>query len=309
MSAAPDVIRMLTLVPWLLRRPGVTIGETAAAFRTDEGNIRTELEHLDYCGLPGLGGGDLFDVTVIDDSIWVGMADELTRPMRPTPVESLRLLLIATVAERVVGEEVPALRSAIVKLSAALGVAEGAVDVVEAGPDPTVVTARQAIAEDRCVRFSYRGRLDPGPTARQVEPWRLDLREGAWYLHGFDHVAGGARIFRLDRASEMAVLDEPRTVPVPVQLPEPRYEPGPDDDEVELRLAPAAAWLLDALEPDATIEESGSLTVIMRTGAPEWLARLILMGGGSAEVVRPPAIRELVRSRAEQALRLLDATA
>jgi predicted DNA-binding transcriptional regulator YafY len=308
-KASPDVIRMLTLVPWLLRRPGISLQETAAAFRTDERNIRAELDHLDFCGLPGLGGGALFDVTVIDDRVWIGMADELVRPLRPTPVESLRLLLIAKVAEQVVGDEVPALRSAIVKLAGALGVLEGAVDVIEAGPDIAVVTLRQAIAQDRCVRFSYRGRLDACPQEREVEPWRLDLREGAWYLHGWDRSAAAPRIFRLDRASQVTALDDARTRPVPSGLPEPRYVPGPEDVEVELRLAPQAAWLLDALEPDATIEEAGSLNVRLYTGAPEWLARLILMCGGSAEVIRPPAVRELVRSRAEQALALLEATA
>jgi predicted DNA-binding transcriptional regulator YafY len=309
MRPTPDVIRMLTLVPWLLRRPGITLDETATAFRTDRRNIRAELEHLDFCGLPGLGGGALFDVTVIDDRIWVGMADELSRPMRPTPVESLRLLLIAKVAEQVVGEDIPALRSAIAKLARALGVAEAAVDVVEPGPDEAVVIARRAIAEDRGLRFSYRGRMDAGPVEREVEPWRLDLREGAWYLHGWDRSALAPRIFRLDRAAGMEATDAPRSAPIPAELPEPRYEPGPDDIEVELLLAPEASWLLDALEPDDTLPHAGSLIVRMRTGAPEWLARLVLMCGGSAEVIRPPAVRELVRSRAEQALALLDVTA
>ncbi len=309
MRPTPDVIRMLTLVPWLLRRPGITLDETATAFRTDRRNIRAELEHLDFCGLPGLGGGALFDVTVIDDRIWVGMADELSRPMRPTPVESLRLLLIAKVAEQVVGEDIPALRSAIAKLARALGVAEAAVDVVEPGPDQAVVTARRAIAQDRGLRFSYRGRMDAAPVEREVEPWRLDLREGAWYLHGWDRSALAPRIFRLDRAAGMEPTDAPRSAPIPAELPEPRYEPGPDDIEVELLLAPEASWLLDALEPDDTLPHAGSLIVRLRTGAPEWLARLVLMCGGSAEVVRPPAVRELVRSRAEQALQLLDGTA
>lgn len=306
MRPSPDVVRMLTLVPWLLRRPGISIRETALAFRTDEVNIRAELEHLDFCGLPGLGGGALFDVTVIDDEVWVDMAPELNRPMRPTPIESLRLLLIANVAERIVGGDVPALSSAIAKLGTALGVSPGAIEVVEPGPDGTIVAARRAIAQDRAVRFLYRGRQDAGPAVRSVEPWRLDLREGSWYLHGHDRDADAARIFRLDRATDLEVLPDVRTVPVPLELPVPRYEAGSDDLEIELRLGPAALWLLDAIEPDATISSSDSLIVRLRTGAPEWLVRLVMMCGGSAEVVAPDVIRDLVVRRATEALRLLD---
>jgi proteasome accessory factor C len=295
---------MLTLVPWLLRRPGISIRATALAFRTDEANIRAELEHLDFCGLPGLGGGALFDVTVVDDEVWVAMAPELNRPLRPTPVETLRLLLIANVAERVVGDEVPALRSAIAKLAGALGVSPDAVDVVEPESDGTVAEVRRAISEDRSIRFEYRGRLDPSPTTREVEPWRLDLREGTWYLHAYDREAAGARIFRLDRATGVELTAEPRSVPVPLDLPEPRYQPEAGDLEVELRLEPAAMWLLDAIEPDATLEEPGAIVVRLRTGAPEWLARLVLMCGGAAIVVAPDEVRTLVAARAAQALQL-----
>jgi hypothetical protein len=31
----PDVVRMLTLIPWLLERPGTSLQETAAAFAAD----------------------------------------------------------------------------------------------------------------------------------------------------------------------------------------------------------------------------------------------------------------------------------
>jgi predicted DNA-binding transcriptional regulator YafY len=198
------------------------------------------------------------------------------------------------------------LSSAIVKLAAALGVSPGAIEVVEPGPDGTIVAARRAITQDRAVRFLYRGRQDASPTIRSVEPWRLDLREGSWYLHGHDRDAGAARIFRLDRATDLEVLRDVRIVPVPLELPSPRYEAAPDDLEVELRLEPAALWLLDAIEPDATIDVSGSLIVRLRTGAPEWLVRLVMMCGGSAEVVTPDAVRDLVVRRASDALRRLD---
>lgn len=298
----PDVMRMLTLVPWLIARPGASLDETAAVFATDVVTVRAELEHLDYCGLPGLGGGALFDVTIIGDHVTVRMADELRYPMRPTPHEALRLLLIATAAERVVGVEVPALRSAIEKLHDALGVAEGTVVVLDE-PDDAVQAARTAIAARVRVRFDYRGRADREPAARTVEPWAVELSEGAWYLHGLDADAGAARVFRLDRASGLHAIDEPVTSKAPSDLERPVYVPGEEDLEVQLLLAPSALWLLDAITADSTEEAVDGRTLVrLRTGSPEWFARLVLMAGGAAEVVQPVELRERVRSRAQEAL-------
>ena len=298
----PDVMRMLTLVPWLIERPGASLAETAAAFATDVATVRAELEHLDYCGLPGLGGGALFDVTIIGDHVTVRMADELRYPMRPTPHEALRLLLIATAAERVVGVEVPALRSAIGKLHHALGVAEGTVVVLDE-PDDVVQTARAAIAARVRVRFDYRGRADRAPASRTVEPWAVELSEGAWYLHGLDVDAGAARVFRLDRAAGLHATEEPAASAVPSDLERPAYVPGEEDLEVQLLLSPPGLWLLDAITADATGEASDGRTLVhLRTGSPEWFTRLVLMAGGAAEVVQPVELRERVRSRAQEAL-------
>jgi hypothetical protein len=77
-SAADDVHRMLVLVPWLLERPGAHVDEMADVFATTSDQIRRDLALLDFCGLPGLRGGDLFDVTIINDgdADRVGVGDE-----------------------------------------------------------------------------------------------------------------------------------------------------------------------------------------------------------------------------------------
>ncbi len=306
MSAArtqPDVVRMLTLVPWLLARPGASLAETAASFATDVATVRAELEHLDFCGLPGLGGGALFDVTIVGDHVTVRMADELRYPMRPSAPEALRLLLIASAAERIAGTDVPALRSAIAKLHRALGVPEGAVAVLDAEPDDDVERLRRAIADRVQVRFSYRGRGDEGPTDRIVEPWALEFSEGAWYVHALDTDAGEGRTFRLDRAAGIELTDVPARSQPPAVLESPAYVPSEADVEVELLLQPSAQWLLDAVRPDEVVPlEDGLRRVTLRTGSPEWVARLVLMGAGGAQVLSPAELRERVRSRAQDAL-------
>jgi predicted DNA-binding transcriptional regulator YafY len=302
-SAADDVARMLTLVPWLLERPGASLAETADAFGVDERTIRRDLSHLDFCGLPGLGGGDLFEVELVGDRVVVRMADELRRPLRPTPREALRLVLTVDAVAEALGEELPALRSAVAKVRAALGIPEVVADVLEPGEGRFVAEGRRAVAAGRRVVLAYQGRADDAPQRREIDPWALHVVDGSWYLQGHDHKAGELRTFRLDRVADLEVTDEPASVPAPEVLPPPRYAPGPDDLEVELELTVAARWLLDAVDVDEVADHpDGGARVRLRTDAPSWLARLVLTAGGDAVVVAPPSLQAEVAGLARAAV-------
>jgi proteasome accessory factor C len=303
MSAADDVARMLTLVPWFLERPGASLAEAAEAFGVDQRTIRRDLGHLDFCGLPGLGGGDLFEVEIVADRVVVRMADELRRPLRPTPREALRLVLTVDAVAEAMGEELPALRSAVAKVRAALGIPEVVADVLEPGAGRFVADARRAVATSRHVVLSYQGRADDAPQRREVDPWALHVVDGSWYLQGHDRGAGELRTFRLDRVADLEVTDEPSAIEAPDDLPPPRYAPGPDDLEVVLDLALGARWLLDAVDADEVVErDGGGARVHLRTDAPSWLAKLVLTAGGDAAVVAPASLQHEVVRLAEAAL-------
>ncbi|HSK22093.1 MAG TPA: WYL domain-containing protein [Egicoccus sp.] len=303
MTAAGDVARMLTLVPWLLERPGASVSETAAAFGVSEATIRRDLGHLDFCGLPGLGGGDLFEVDIVGERVVVQMADELKRPLRPTPREALRLVLTVDAVSEALADEVPALRTAVDKVRAALGIPESVADVVEPGANDVVPVLRRAIADERQVRLRYQGRADEQPQWRTVDPWTLQVADGTWYLRAHDVGADGARTFRLDRAIEVEPTEQPRAVPAPEHLPPPGYAPGPDDLEVELALNVAGRWVLDAVAPDEVEERpDGGAVVRLRTDAPGWLARVVLTAGGDARVTAPATLADEVAALADEAL-------
>jgi predicted DNA-binding transcriptional regulator YafY len=302
-SAASDVARMLTLVPWLLERPGASLREAADAFGVDARTIQRDLGHLDFCGLPGLAGGDLFEVDIVGDRVVVRMADELRRPLRPTPREALRLVLTVDAVAEALGEELPALRSAVTKVREALGIPEVVADVLEPGPAGFVADARGAVADRRRLVLHYQGRADGAPQRRELDPWALHVVDGSWYLQGHDHGAGGLRTFRLDRVAALEVTDEPVTVDAPDELPAPSYTPGPGDLEVTLELTVHGRWLLDAVDADEVLErEVGGARVRLRTDAPAWLARLVLTAGGEATVLAPASLREQVAGLATRAL-------
>lgn len=303
MSAAGDVARMLTLVPWLLERPGASVTETATAFGVSEATIRRDLGHLDFCGLPGLGGGDLFEVDIVGERIVVQMADELKRPLRPTPREALRLVLTVDAVSEALADELPALRTAVDKVRAALGIPETVADVVETGANDVVPVLRRVIADQRQVRLLYQGRADEQPQWRTVDPWTLQVADGTWYLRGHDEGAGGPRTYRLDRVVEVEATDQPRVVPPPEHLPPPGYAPGPDDLEVELAVDVGGRWVLDAVVPDAVEERpDGGAVVRLRTDAPGWLARVVLTAGGHVRVLAPQELAMEVETLAGEAL-------
>jgi len=294
-SATADVARMLTLVPWLLERPGASIDEIAETFAVDPATIRADLGHLDFCGLPGLGGGDLFEVTTVSDRVVVRMADELKRPLRPTAGEALRLVLTVDAVAEVLGDELPALRSAIGKVRAAVGLPEQAADVLGTDGPASLASLRDAIGTRRQVWLRYQGRTDPAPTERRVDPWGLHVVDGTWYLQGHDHGADDRRSFRLDRVVEFEVTDEPALIPRPSNLDAPRYVPGPDDTVVVLEVDARGRWLEDAVTVDEVSPmDAGGARLTFRTDAPAWVARLVLMAAGDARVIAPVELQEQV---------------
>jgi predicted DNA-binding transcriptional regulator YafY len=69
------------MVPWLLEHPGISIAEVSERFGVARDELTEDLDILGYCGLPGYGGGDLIEVSVMGDRIVVRMADFFARPL------------------------------------------------------------------------------------------------------------------------------------------------------------------------------------------------------------------------------------
>jgi proteasome accessory factor B len=73
-------------------------------------------------------------------------------------------------------------------------------------PDlPALPVLREAVAQRTAVSFTYRD------VARDVDPWGLLLRDGFWYLVGFDHARGERRTYRIDRIEGAVSLLAGRT--------------------------------------------------------------------------------------------------
>lgn len=298
--------RLLVIVPWLLEHPGAHVGDIADRWGVPAEELLADLDLLGYCGLPGYGGGDLIEVSIVGDSVTVRMADFFRRPLRLSLREAVTLLLAARALAGIDGlaESVPLARAAA-KLEAALGAAEGgaarlAVDLGGPGEEH-LGPLRTAVAGSRVVRIVHRSEAKGITTGREVEPWSLTAGGGSWYLQGWCRSAEGPRDFRLDRIREVHVLAE-RGRPAPTPLSPPRYRPEPDDPEVVLDCEPAAWWVAEWAVIDAVEDRGRIRRVRMRVQHLDWAAQLVLRLDGAARVVAPEGLRARTAALARGAL-------
>src|SRR5690606_20181245 len=90
--------------------------------------LSRDLDTVFVCGLPGYGPGDLMEAYISDDEVIVDAADYFKRAPRLTSTEALGLLS-AGLTVLGMGEEVPALESAVKKLGKALMPDAGAITI------------------------------------------------------------------------------------------------------------------------------------------------------------------------------------
>jgi len=109
-------------------------------------------------------------------------------------------------------------------------------------PDlPQLPLLREAVTHRHAVSFRYRDR------DRTVDPWGLLLRDGFWYLIGFDHSRDERRTFRIDRiAGEVDALtdrsfERPADFDPRAALPDDPKAIGTGTDRREARVRISAA--------------------------------------------------------------------
>ena len=121
-GVADRLPRLLTLVPWLLARPGVPVAEAAAEFGITEAQLRRDLELLWMCGLPGYGPGDLVDLSFEGDTVTVVYDAGLSRPLRLSGPEAATLAVaLRALADAPGVADTDAVQRALAKIEQASG--------------------------------------------------------------------------------------------------------------------------------------------------------------------------------------------
>ena len=196
-TATDRLARMLALVPYISRRPGVAIGELAAEFGVSAEQIGADLNLLMVCGLPGYYPDDLIDVVLDDDGGTV--RDRLRRRHRAAGpadrgrgVRADRRVAGARRTARPGRRRSGALRAGQAGAGEPAGPAAGQPDAVRRPGPPTVVPADPAPA------------LGAGPAGTGRDPPDLDpvlhgLPRRGHRAHRRSVAAAGHRRARLPR--------------------------------------------------------------------------------------------------------------
>jgi proteasome accessory factor C len=320
MSGAGDHLpRLLALVPWLLSHPGSRAADVAREFGVTERQLRSDIDLLWVCGLPGYGPGDLMDVVWEGDRVTLSNADTIARPLRLTSTEALALVASLRALSGVPGiVDTGSVDRALAKLEAAAGGAVAADRVLAATPpsndpgtDPEVTAAvTGAVARSRRIHLRYWVPARDEATERDVDPITLFAIDGAAYLVGWCRGVEDLRTFRLDRVLGVEVLDLAADVPAEARqrgLDAGLFTPDPGDRLITLSLDPAARWVAD-YHPVEEVQErgDGGLIVRLRARDDDWVQRLALGLAGAGRVLEPAGLAESVRSAAAATLALYD---
>jgi predicted DNA-binding transcriptional regulator YafY len=312
-ATSDRMTRLLALVPYLTARPqGVPLAEVARDFGVTEKQLRSDLELLWMCGLPGYGPGDLIDLAFEGDRVRVTFTAGMVRPLRLTTDEAVALVVaLKTLLELPGLAEREAVSRALAKISVAAGHAADRVTPVAVSVDAreeALAVVKDGLERRRALHLHYYVPTRDERTERTVDPMRLLFVDGRWYLEAWCRRAEGMRLFRLDRVDDVVVLDEPAAPPPQAHerdVDNGVYQPEPGSPAVRLRLDRSARWVADYYPVDdvrPVDDPAGGLAVTLRTADLAWARRLVASLGGGALVDEPADLAAAVAADARAAL-------
>jgi predicted DNA-binding transcriptional regulator YafY len=167
-------------------------------------------------------------------------------------------------------------------------------------------TLKAAWSAKAYVRFRYADPKKPGGAEREVEPYRVLIRSGAFYLVGYDRQRRGWRLFALDRFAATPVRIG--SILARRELPEQyasddvlgffKSASGTMDVTVELsaRVAPAVISRRWQSAQRVKMQANGQARVTFAVGDPAEVVRWTLGFGADARIVAPADAVKLAKT-------------
>lgn len=305
MAEAPTkrISRMLTLVPWLASRPGVTLRETAEHFGITQETLEADLWQIILCGVPGYGPDQLVDIDFWDDGeIYVHDVQTLTAPLRLSSEETTAILLgLRALAQTPGRDGGDAVISAAAKIHDALDLADDGSQIVLAESPPAAIseTMQDAIGRGLRVTLEY-GAADGHVTVRDVWPRQALTIDGYTYITGWCERAESVRTFRLDRVLRAGLSADQGSTPVIDEFP---WWEALNTHRARVRVSAARPWILDeAHDVELERDEGAWLEATIGFASITWVTAWVVRNSGSVIVLDPPWVVEAVLTQAERLL-------
>jgi len=297
---------MLALTGYLISNRQQKISDVAKHFQVTEKEISSAVVTISLSGVGLYRPDELFFLDY--DLLEEGIVDLSFAPaLEAVPRLSTRqAAAIASGLSYLIDLVDPADQKEISELLSILGrAAAGQQDlpfmVQPVRGDADLGKARQAVAEKRAIKCSYRNSTGE-VSDREIEPIQLESREANWYLRGFCRTNNEDRIFRLDRMRDIVLLDaftDRETVSDQIQE---IYAVRDSDTEVLFEVDPGAFSLIADYKPDFEIRGNKSVRVSISIGQIDNLGRIVSRYSGKVRVLAPENARQVVKDYVLMAL-------
>lgn len=324
-AAASELIRLMSISPFLKNNPGISLYEAAQGLGTTPDQLRQDLQTLTFCGRPGLGGGDLININLDPRNIYLIDDQGLGAPVSITPREAAVLLLALETVDSIPGiGNADVLAHAASKIRAYAGPdGQGVLDTPNGGNNTVVEHLRTALRQANRIRINYTDKNGETDNGRTLDPGDLIIVDGEFYLRALDsdvaaaipppparwraHITDNIRTFRVDRITEVTVLPEAaatRRIAQAVGSVNPGDPFGFHESRQWHRvwLPPQATWIADYDQVWVVRSWNRGLIVDV-PGDPTWVRRWILGHRGSVVPLEPAEFAQDVCAVARDACR------
>jgi proteasome accessory factor C len=300
------------------RKGGVPIADLARRLGVSVDEVHSYVSQAMMCGRYPFGGGDLVDVHVDGDRVFVHLDQDLGRPASFTVQEALALSCALGALQSSRGEPYAAVAaSALRKIRARLtgDVGERVADLEHRfaiGSDDRGVGERFSILSRgvdgrRAVDLHYYTASRDAMSRRRVRPYLLVQHLGYWYLVAHDSRSDEERIFKVERVREAALTDE--RFEVPASFDATRYGParifestGVRRARVRFRGTPARTVWEEWPRARLVRERDGAVVARLDFTHVEGMAAWLMSLGDQVEVLEPADLRRAVAARCRAAL-------
>ncbi|MDR2931446.1 MAG: WYL domain-containing protein [Propionibacteriaceae bacterium] len=302
-TSMEQVARLLSEIPYIQARPGITLHEIAEVFSIPVAQVKRDLAVAIFCGLPGGYPSDLIDVDldVMDDEgvVYLSNPTALDRPTRFTVTEAASLQLALTALRSLVAPDTAA---QIDDLVARIAVAPS-VDMRLATAAPGVRDViSSAISSAERIELTYEGQARGQVTRPVVDPAAIFLGDGVAYLTAYSLTSDGWRTYRLDRV----VAASPTGEAASDHGARPSLEEWPasltQSDSVTVLVTPSAGWIAEYYPTRSVVKVADGFQIELPVVSPSWLIRLLLSLGDHVRSIAPIQYARAVSERARQAL-------